>query len=145
VRTSPVEFDSPGEHYSAKYTWRRPLCRVRVASRTETSAEAEGEAPLCRLMSVGYPRDRRARLVWSRYRRAGTGPGAMRGWAPPDRLTDPRRNLPPTTSPRPHGLICPALARIISLMNEFDIFAAIGEEGFARLVAEFYRQVPHDE
>src|SRR5262245_13245757 len=30
-------------------------------------------------------------------------------------------------------------------MKEADIFAAIGDEGFERLVAAFYRQVPGDE
>lgn len=30
-------------------------------------------------------------------------------------------------------------------MDDQDIYAAIGEEGFERLVAAFYRQVPQDE
>ena len=30
-------------------------------------------------------------------------------------------------------------------MQEADIFARIGEEGIARVVAAFYRRVPHDE
>ncbi len=30
-------------------------------------------------------------------------------------------------------------------MNEHEIYALIGEDGFARLVAAFYRQVPHDD
>ena len=30
-------------------------------------------------------------------------------------------------------------------MHETEIFGAIGEEGFARLVAAFYRQVPQDD
>ncbi|MDE3111035.1 MAG: globin [Acidobacteriota bacterium] len=30
-------------------------------------------------------------------------------------------------------------------MTELNVYEAIGEEGFARLVAAFYRQVPHDE
>ncbi|HTR47283.1 MAG TPA: globin [Verrucomicrobiae bacterium] len=30
-------------------------------------------------------------------------------------------------------------------MHETEIFSAIGEEGFARLVAAFYRQVPQDD
>ena len=30
-------------------------------------------------------------------------------------------------------------------MDETDIFAAIGEDGFRRLIAAFYRQVPGDE
>jgi hemoglobin len=30
-------------------------------------------------------------------------------------------------------------------MDEADIYAAIGEEGFTRLVAAFYRQVPADD
>lgn len=30
-------------------------------------------------------------------------------------------------------------------MDDQEIFAAIGEEGFERLVAAFYRQVPHDQ
>ena len=30
-------------------------------------------------------------------------------------------------------------------MNEDEVFAAVGEEGFARLVAAFYRQVPTDD
>ena len=30
-------------------------------------------------------------------------------------------------------------------MDETDVFAAIGEEGFRRMIAAFYRQVPGDE
>ena len=30
-------------------------------------------------------------------------------------------------------------------MEETDIYSMIGEEGFTRLVAAFYRQVPHDD
>ena len=30
-------------------------------------------------------------------------------------------------------------------MNDVEIFSAIGEEGFTRLVGAFYRQVPQDE
>lgn len=30
-------------------------------------------------------------------------------------------------------------------MNELDIYAVIGEDGFERLVAAFYRQVPDDD
>lgn len=30
-------------------------------------------------------------------------------------------------------------------MNEDEVFAAVGEEGFARLVAAFYKQIPTDE
>ena len=30
-------------------------------------------------------------------------------------------------------------------MEESDLYAAIGEEGFARLVSAFYNQVPHDD
>ncbi|HEY6905376.1 MAG TPA: globin [Candidatus Acidoferrales bacterium] len=30
-------------------------------------------------------------------------------------------------------------------MEETDIYPTIGEEGFTRLVAAFYRQVPHDD
>lgn len=30
-------------------------------------------------------------------------------------------------------------------MDETQIYSAIGEEGFARLVGAFYRQVPHDD
>jgi hemoglobin len=30
-------------------------------------------------------------------------------------------------------------------MDEIDLYSMIGEEGFARLVAAFYRQVPEDE
>ncbi|MBZ5604867.1 MAG: globin [Acidobacteriia bacterium] len=30
-------------------------------------------------------------------------------------------------------------------MEEIEIFSAIGEEGFARLVAAFYRQIPSDD
>jgi hemoglobin len=30
-------------------------------------------------------------------------------------------------------------------VEEQDVYAAIGEEGFTRLVAEFYRQIPADE
>ena len=33
----------------------------------------------------------------------------------------------------------------ISIVDDQEIFAAIGEEGFERLVAAFYRQVPHDQ
>ena len=29
-------------------------------------------------------------------------------------------------------------------MDESEVFAAVGEEGFARLIAAFYRQVPDD-
>src|ERR1700692_5161 len=29
-------------------------------------------------------------------------------------------------------------------MDETEVFAAVGEEGFARLIAAFYRQVPGD-
>lgn len=31
------------------------------------------------------------------------------------------------------------------IMDEENIYAIIGEEGFARLVGAFYRQVPHDD
>jgi hemoglobin len=37
--------------------------------------------------------------------------------------------------PNPHEII----------MDEENIYAIIGEEGFSRLVGAFYRQVPHDE
>jgi hemoglobin len=30
-------------------------------------------------------------------------------------------------------------------VQEIDVYALIGEEGFARLTAAFYRRVPHDE
>jgi hemoglobin len=30
-------------------------------------------------------------------------------------------------------------------MQENEIFAAIGEDGFRRLIAAFYRQIPHDD
>jgi hemoglobin len=30
-------------------------------------------------------------------------------------------------------------------MDEMEVYAAVGEEGFTRLVAAFYRQVPNDE
>lgn len=30
-------------------------------------------------------------------------------------------------------------------MDDMEVFAAVGEEGFARLVAAFYRQVPTDD
>jgi hemoglobin len=30
-------------------------------------------------------------------------------------------------------------------MDDQDIYQVIGEEGFARLIAAFYRQVPHDD
>jgi len=30
-------------------------------------------------------------------------------------------------------------------MQEFEVYSVIGAEGFTRLVAAFYRQVPHDE
>jgi hemoglobin len=33
----------------------------------------------------------------------------------------------------------------ISIVNDQEIFAAIGEKGFERLVAAFYRRVPHDD
>ena len=29
-------------------------------------------------------------------------------------------------------------------MDESEVFAAVGEEGFARLIAAFYKQVPSD-
>ena len=32
-----------------------------------------------------------------------------------------------------------------SLMDESEVFSAVGEEGFKRLVAAFYRQVPNDD
>ena len=32
-----------------------------------------------------------------------------------------------------------------SLMDESEVFSAVGEEGFTRLVAAFYRQVPNDD
>ncbi len=32
-----------------------------------------------------------------------------------------------------------------SFMDESEVFSAVGEEGFARLVAAFYRQVPGDD
>jgi len=31
------------------------------------------------------------------------------------------------------------------MMDESSVFPIVGEEGFARLVAAFYRQVPHDD
>lgn len=30
-------------------------------------------------------------------------------------------------------------------MEEYNVYSVIGEEGFERLIAAFYRQVPHDE
>jgi len=30
-------------------------------------------------------------------------------------------------------------------MNDGDVYATIGEQGFERLIAAFYRQVPHDD
>ena len=30
-------------------------------------------------------------------------------------------------------------------MDETEVFAAVGEEGFARLIAAFYQQVPGDD
>jgi hemoglobin len=30
-------------------------------------------------------------------------------------------------------------------MDEMEVFSAVGEEGFARLIAAFYRQVPNDD
>ena len=30
-------------------------------------------------------------------------------------------------------------------MDETEVFSAVGEEGFARLIAAFYRQVPSDD
>jgi hemoglobin len=33
----------------------------------------------------------------------------------------------------------------IDAVNEHDVYAAVGEEGFHRLVAAFYRQVPADD
>jgi hemoglobin len=33
----------------------------------------------------------------------------------------------------------------IELVEEHDVYSAIGEEGLARLVAAFYRRVPHDD
>jgi hemoglobin len=39
----------------------------------------------------------------------------------------------------------PAARRYDGRVNESDIYAAIGEEGFSRLVGEFYAQVPTDD
>ena len=33
----------------------------------------------------------------------------------------------------------------ISLLEEHELYSVIGEDGFARLVASFYRQVPEDD
>lgn len=33
----------------------------------------------------------------------------------------------------------------INIVNDQEVYAAIGEEGFERLVAAFYRMVPHDD
>ena len=33
----------------------------------------------------------------------------------------------------------------MSVVEEYDVYARIGEDGFRRLVAAFYRQVPHDD
>ena len=33
----------------------------------------------------------------------------------------------------------------VPIVNDSDVFAEIGEAGFQRLVAAFYRQVPHDD
>lgn len=30
-------------------------------------------------------------------------------------------------------------------MEEYNVYSAVGEEGFERLIAAFYRQIPHDE
>lgn len=35
--------------------------------------------------------------------------------------------------------------RYWSLVDDQEIFSAIGEDGFRRLIAAFYRQVPHDD
>src|SRR5258705_5361733 len=40
---------------------------------------------------------------------------------------------------------CSAIASLGRLVEDADVFAAIGEEGFRRLIAAFYRQVPGDE
>jgi hemoglobin len=37
------------------------------------------------------------------------------------------------------------MQRESEIMNPADIYAAIGEEGFARLVSAFYRRVPQDD
>lgn len=43
------------------------------------------------------------------------------------------------------GVRCGVPAANISLMDDSEIFQAIGEDGFERLVAAFYRQVPGDD
>jgi hemoglobin len=41
--------------------------------------------------------------------------------------------------------ICSDAKLGLNIMEEADIYALIGEDGFARLVAAFYRQVPQDD
>ena len=43
------------------------------------------------------------------------------------------------------GLCGPRFGYNLSLMDEMNLYSVIGEEGFARLVAAFYRQVPEDD
>src|SRR5258706_4781187 len=40
---------------------------------------------------------------------------------------------------------CPLPADRIQSLDDQDIYAAIGEEGFTRLIAAFYKQVPGDD
>jgi hemoglobin len=42
-------------------------------------------------------------------------------------------------------LIVPAASVRIGIVQESEVYAALGDDGFERLVAEFYQQVPGDE
>lgn len=48
---------------------------------------------------------------------------------------------------RPLGLRRPPIPPLVSIENveEQEVYSAIGEEGFRKLVAAFYRQVPNDD
>ena len=46
---------------------------------------------------------------------------------------------------RPGDAACYHLSLADPSLDDQDVFLSIGEEGFARLVAAFYRQVPDDE
>ncbi len=49
---------------------------------------------------------------------------------------------PPPILPQPHPrLILPARIRVV---EEHEVYAAIGEEGFHKLISAFYRRIPAD-
>ncbi len=47
--------------------------------------------------------------------------------------------------PESAGSRCPDAILVATTVDDQDIFALIGEDGFRRLVAAFYRQVPQDD